>query len=156
MQRAQAELGQILAEIGDAGAERMFGYTRLSEWLQDTGHFNSKAAEVLCERAVALNPRMELGQPVPALAPLTGAAPSPAATNHPVTARGHHIVHWDDGRPTNLANLVLLCEHHHRVVHRAGWDIQLAPDGIPEFLPPTFVDPRRKPRRNNIHTPIAV
>ncbi len=64
--------------------------------------------------------------------------------------------YWDKGGPTNLANLCLLCEHHHRLVHRAGWDIKLAPDGIPEFLPPAFIDPLRKPRRNNLHPPIAV
>ena len=155
MQRAQAELGQILAEIGDAGAERMFGYTRLSEWLQDTGHFNSKAAEVLCERG-----RTEPAhgtRPARARAgALDWCGAFPGCNQPPRNCQGHHIIHWDDGGPTNLANLVLLCEHHHRVVHRAGWDIQLAPDGIPEFLPPTFVDPRRKPRRNNIHTPIAV
>ena len=384
MQRAQAELGSALAEIGDAGAERMFGYTKLSEWLAETGHFNTRAAEVLCERAVALNPRMELGQPVPALAPLTGAAAAegllsdgnidaiieamrkipglyhdsaerhlvdlalqasprqvrtaanrildllcpdgtepddddppprdpertcllkkkrngdwhleadvdsmsgefmdsviealskrrtgddgpdtrspaqrrgdalvdvfamamnspelptqagervhitvtlpfetlraqmgkatlnlesqisawearfwacdstvipcclgengevldmgrakrlitpgqrralylrdrgcafPGCTRPPRNCQGHHIIHWDDGGPTDLANLVLLCEHHHRVVHRAGWDIKLAPDGVPEFFPPTFIDPRRKPRRNNMHQPIAL
>ena len=80
----------------------------------------------------------------------------PGCTRPPRNCQGHHIIHWDDGGPTNLANLVLLCEHHHRVVHRAGWDIKLAPDGIPEFLPPDFIDPRRKPRRNNMHPPIAV
>ena len=80
----------------------------------------------------------------------------PGCTRPPRNCQGHHIIHWDDGGPTNLANLVLLCEHHHRVVHRAGWDIKLAPDGIPEFLPPTFIDPRRKPRRNNMHQPIAL
>src|SRR6266545_6608792 len=74
MQRAQAELGAVLAEIGDAGAERMFGYTRLSEWLAETGRLGDKAADTLCARGVALNPGMELSNPVPALAPLTGAA----------------------------------------------------------------------------------
>jgi hypothetical protein len=30
----------------------------------------------------------------------------------------HHIRHWEDGGPTELANLVLLCPHHHRCHHR--------------------------------------
>ncbi|MEM6106994.1 HNH endonuclease signature motif containing protein [Mycobacterium sp. 050272] len=30
----------------------------------------------------------------------------------------HHIVHWEDGGPTELANLVLLCPYHHRLHHR--------------------------------------
>jgi hypothetical protein len=30
----------------------------------------------------------------------------------------HHIVHWEDGGPTELVNLVLVCPYHHRLHHR--------------------------------------
>jgi hypothetical protein len=30
----------------------------------------------------------------------------------------HHIRHWEDGGVTELANLVLVCPHHHRLHHR--------------------------------------
>jgi Domain of unknown function (DUF222)/HNH endonuclease len=30
----------------------------------------------------------------------------------------HHIRHWEDGGPTELDNLVLLCPYHHRCHHR--------------------------------------
>ena len=30
----------------------------------------------------------------------------------------HHIRHWQDGGPTELANLVLICPYHHRAHHR--------------------------------------
>ena len=30
----------------------------------------------------------------------------------------HHLVHWEDGGPTELWNLVLLCPYHHRLHHR--------------------------------------
>jgi hypothetical protein len=33
---------------------------------------------------------------------------------------GHHIVHWADGGETKLDNLVLLCRHHHRLLHEGG------------------------------------
>jgi hypothetical protein len=36
----------------------------------------------------------------------------------------HHIVHWVDGGPTSLANLVLLCRRHHRFVHEHGYRIE--------------------------------
>ncbi|KWX22614.1 hypothetical protein AFM11_19125 [Mycolicibacterium wolinskyi] len=32
----------------------------------------------------------------------------------------HHIIHWEDGGLTELANLVLVCPHHHRLHHRGG------------------------------------
>ncbi|OBH62930.1 hypothetical protein A5685_22610 [Mycobacterium colombiense] len=30
----------------------------------------------------------------------------------------HHLRHWEDGGPTELSNLVLLCPYHHRAHHR--------------------------------------
>ena len=35
----------------------------------------------------------------------------------------HHIVGWKPGGGTDLPNMVLLCRHHHRVVHRKGWSV---------------------------------
>ena len=32
----------------------------------------------------------------------------------------HHLRHWEDGGPTDLDNLVLLCPYHHRLHHRGG------------------------------------
>ncbi|MDR7291387.1 hypothetical protein J2S38_004450 [Mycolicibacterium senegalense] len=32
----------------------------------------------------------------------------------------HHIAHWEDGGPTELDNLVLVCPFHHRLHHRGG------------------------------------
>ena len=61
----------------------------------------------------------------------------------------HHIQHWADGGNTDLDNLVLLCDHHHRVVHHHGWDITLAKDRRPQFFPPPWIDPARQPRRNS-------
>ncbi|MFZ4811556.1 MAG: HNH endonuclease [Ilumatobacteraceae bacterium] len=40
----------------------------------------------------------------------------------------HHIQHWQHGGPTSLGNLVLLCSHHHQVVHRQHHTIRLDPD----------------------------
>jgi hypothetical protein len=36
----------------------------------------------------------------------------------------HHVRHWADGGETSLANLLLLCSHHHRLVHEEGWQVQ--------------------------------
>jgi hypothetical protein len=44
----------------------------------------------------------------------------PGCTNMTFT-NVHHIVAWKPGGRTDLPNLVLLCKHHHGVVHRNGW-----------------------------------
>ena len=35
----------------------------------------------------------------------------------------HHIHHWMDGGETALDNLVLLCRHHHRLLHEGGFTL---------------------------------
>ena len=67
---------------------------------------------------------------------------------------GHHIVHWADGGTTDLGNSVLLCGHHHRVIHHSDWRVRISPaDGLPEFVPPALLDPAQRPRRNTYHHP---
>ena len=39
----------------------------------------------------------------------------------------HHVVHWIDGGPTDLDNLVLLCSRHHTMLHEYGWTIRGKP-----------------------------
>ncbi|WP_284747036.1 HNH endonuclease signature motif containing protein [Amycolatopsis sp. RTGN1] len=78
----------------------------------------------------------------------------PGCHRPPRHCQGHHIQEWAAGGPTELGNLVLMCGHHHRLLHRSGWQVRIAADGLPEFLPPVFLDKRRKPRRNNLHEPL--
>lgn len=63
----------------------------------------------------------------------------------------HHMVSWLDGGPTSVANGVLLCRHHHRLIHCGKWAVRLGTDGLPEFIPPAYIDPARRPRRNLYH-----
>jgi hypothetical protein len=41
----------------------------------------------------------------------------------------HHLVHWLDGGPTDLENLVLLCRRHHVLCHEGRWILARGPDG---------------------------
>ena len=45
----------------------------------------------------------------------------PGCTRPPVMCHAHHIRHWADHGPTRLDNLVLLCGHHHRIIHHTPW-----------------------------------
>ncbi len=40
----------------------------------------------------------------------------------------HHVVHWVNGGPTDLHNLLLLCQRHHRAVHDDGFTLHPVPD----------------------------
>ena len=62
---------------------------------------------------------------------------------------GHHIWHWTDGGPTDMNNLVLLCGFHHRLIHHSDWEVFIAADNHPWFIPPATVDPYREPRRSH-------
>src|SRR5690349_12777668 len=59
----------------------------------------------------------------------------------------HHLTHWVNDGPTSYENGCLLCPFHHTEIHRGHWKVRLAPDGIPEFIPPTWMDPKQVPRR---------
>ena len=55
---------------------------------------------------------------------------------------------WCRGGPTDVADGVLICPFHHRLLHEGEWSLQFADDGIPEYVPPTRIDPTGTPRRN--------
>ncbi|HNP64543.1 MAG TPA: DUF222 domain-containing protein [Woeseiaceae bacterium] len=46
---------------------------------------------------------------------------------------GHHIKHWADGGETSLDNLVMLCRHHHHLVHEGGFICEKSADGNVHF-----------------------
>jgi hypothetical protein len=48
----------------------------------------------------------------------------------------HHIRHWADGGDTSIDNLVLLCRHHHRLVHEDGFGVERTADNSIQFNRP--------------------
>jgi hypothetical protein len=75
----------------------------------------------------------------------------PGCARPPKHCDAHHIRHWADGGATSVGNAVLLCRHHHTLIHRSGWTVTMR-HGIPTFYPPSWLDPHRQPRRNLINT----
>jgi hypothetical protein len=64
---------------------------------------------------------------------------------------GHHMLPVSLGGPTSVDNGVLVCGFHHRLIHAGDWQVRLGPDRLPEFVPPAYVDPLRRPQRNTYH-----
>src|ERR1700712_5062137 len=76
----------------------------------------------------------------------------PGCDRPPDWCDAHHIQFWekDFGR-TCYINGCLLCHHHHTEIHKEEWLIRMAADGIPELIPPRWIDPQQRPRRNTLH-----
>ena len=47
----------------------------------------------------------------------------------------HHLTHWANGGETNIDNLILLCRHHHVLVHEGGWALTGRPGDLRFFRP---------------------
>ena len=51
-------------------------------------------------------------------------------------AQAHHVRWWSAGGRTDLANLVLACTTHHKLVHEYGWSLTRRPDGTVRWYRP--------------------
>lgn len=86
-----------------------------------------------------------------------GGCAFPGCDVRPSLCEAHHNTPWWAGGVTALTNLTMLCHAHHGVVEpakwglRDQWEVRIAADGIPEFLPPVRLDPERRPLRNQRH-----
>ena len=58
----------------------------------------------------------------------------------------HHLIPWEHGGETKLSNLAMLCRVHHRQIHSTEWVVRIR-DGLPEFIPPKWLDFEQRPRR---------
>ncbi|MEO5834022.1 MAG: DUF222 domain-containing protein, partial [Nakamurella sp.] len=76
----------------------------------------------------------------------------PGCSRPPAWCDAHHVEWWArDLGVTSYGNGVLLCQFHHSTIHRSDWRIVFATDGVPEFIPPRWIDPQQRPRRNTVH-----
>ncbi|MBE7189212.1 HNH endonuclease signature motif containing protein, partial [Jatrophihabitans endophyticus] len=85
-----------------------------------------------------------------AIAARDGGCTFPGCSEPPSRCQADHVVRHEDGGPTSTDNGQLLCRYHHREHRRQGWRAVMI-DGVPHWVPPAIVDPRRTPRRNTLH-----
>jgi hypothetical protein len=80
-----------------------------------------------------------------ALAIRDGGCRWPGCDRPPSWTEAHHIEHWSQhGGRTDLSNGILLCRHHHLLLHNNAW--QIASDaGQFTLIPPTSVDEAQRP-----------
>jgi hypothetical protein len=64
----------------------------------------------------------------------------------------HHILHWANGGPTNIDNLITLCAYHHRLVHEGDWTVRGNPNGDVVFIRPDGrpYDPGPEPLQDDL------
>ncbi|MEX2508445.1 MAG: DUF222 domain-containing protein [Homoserinimonas sp.] len=80
------------------------------------------------------------------LAARDGGCRWPDCDRPPSWCEAHHINQWarDHGN-TDLADGILLCRHHHMLLHNNHWRITRT-SGSYQLVPPTSADPTRTPR----------
>lgn len=94
-----------------------------------------------------------------ALVARDGGCAFPGCDLPPDACEAHHVVPWWAGGVSALTNFVLLCHSHHALVEparhstRDQWEVRIARDGVPEFLPPRRLDAGRTPVRQCRHAP---
>ena len=76
----------------------------------------------------------------------------PGCDRPPAWCETHHVTPWADGGTTDLDNTTLLCGFHHREHTKRGWTVRIV-HGLPEWIPPRWIDPQQLPRRNSTHHP---
>ena len=71
----------------------------------------------------------------------------PGCDRPPAWTHAHHIIAWSRGGPTTVDNGVLLCGHHHRLIHQGHWTVTIA------ARRPTRIHPPRVDRPASQATP---
>lgn len=73
-----------------------------------------------------------------------GGCTFPGCDRPPSWTETHHINEWQHGGRTDIADGILLCRHHHLMLHNNGWRC-IRRDDEYSFVPPAAIDPARAP-----------
>jgi hypothetical protein len=62
----------------------------------------------------------------------------------------HHVTDHATTKRTSVDDGTLVCGPHHDTFARMGWTSRML-NGRPHWVPPSWLDPERKPVRNHMH-----
>ena len=65
---------------------------------------------------------------------------------NPLWCRAHHIKYWSNDGPTNIDNLVLVCDRCHHKIHDQGWTVNQHPTNNKYILKPPAKPPNPNTR----------
>ena len=72
---------------------------------------------------------------------------------NPLWCRAHHIIWWSKDGPTDVDNLVLVCDDCHHKIHDHGWQVYQHPEtGKYHLKPPNPTNPTPSQKRHPIQT----
>ena len=70
---------------------------------------------------------------------------------NPLWCRAHHIIWWSKDGPTDVDNLVLVCDDCHHKIHEHGWQVYQHPEtGKYHLKPPNPTNPTPSQKRHPI------
>ena len=95
------------------------------------------ASTILGDDAVTAAPSCR--GPVSEFAPLAG--PANCESEAGLEASRRYVLR-------SVCNLTLLCRYHHTHFLQKGWACRINDDGMPEWIPPWWIDHRRRPQIN--------
>jgi hypothetical protein len=90
-----------------------------------------------------------------ALAARDGGCRYPRCERPASWCEAHHRIPWKEGGPTDTRDGVLLCRHHHMLVHDNHWRIDRDPVHGFVAIPPRSVDPQQRPIPMPARSPAA-
>jgi hypothetical protein len=64
--------------------------------------------------------------------------------------QAHHVTDYKITRRTSVDDGALACTANHATFERMGWTSEMV-GGFPHWVPPDWVDPEHRPRRNKLH-----
>ena len=145
--RLHVTLAELLTNVGSARLEGQTARVSLNtaRRLACAGGYVPVAFDGKQPLDVGRSERLFTWRQRVALAARDGGCIFPGCDRPPSWCEAHHIDFWarDDGT-TDIARGVLLCRHHHMLMHNNGWEID-EHAGEHQFIPPASFDPARTP-----------